>query len=93
MLTTGDSFDGRYVYFVPYGGGIAVRYDTQGQGFGAVGSWEAYNLASLNGNAAQFSGSAFDGQYVYFVPSGNGVIARFNARSPRSIPSPTPSFY
>jgi hypothetical protein len=90
---SGGQFDGRYVYFVPYGGGIVVRYDTQGQGFGTLGSWEAYNLASANGNASQFSGSAFDGQYVYFVPSGNGVIARFNAKSPPSIPSPTPSFY
>jgi hypothetical protein len=81
---SGDVFDGRYVYFIPYDNnstydGVVARYDTQATtGFEAGVSWGAFDTASLDSNAIGFQGGAFDGRYLYLVPhySPSGVIAR-----------------
>jgi len=85
----GTLFDGRYVYFVPYydGGydGYMVRYDTQA-GFVSAGSYQAFDVSSVAGNARGFQHGVFDGRYVYFVPSYNsqlgyhGMIARYDSQ-------------
>ena len=71
-------FDGRYMYFVPYGGGTnanALRYDTTGNFTHNVSnSWEVLNTNSLNPPAMGHWGGAFDGRYVYFVPFWNGTF-------------------
>jgi hypothetical protein len=96
----GGAFDGRYVYFVPnydfVGGalGLIVRYDSQ-QSFAEDGAWSSFDLATLNQQAANFAGAIFDGRYLYLVPNAYGVVARFDAREPSSLP-PGPahgSFY
>jgi hypothetical protein len=82
----GGVFDGRYVYFVPYGPkAVAVRYDTQ-QDFGAPSSWSTFALVSLDPNAQNFVGAGFDGQYVYFVPRTQSILVRFDARTPSALP-------
>ncbi|MBI4701131.1 MAG: hypothetical protein HY744_08235 [Deltaproteobacteria bacterium] len=72
----GAAFDARYVYFVPaYRGewhGLVTRYDTQGA-FDQNGSWQFFDIGSVNGAARGFNGAAFDGRYVYFVPINNGA--------------------
>ena len=71
----GATFDGRYVYFAPYGinnlsnHGEVRRYDTHGE-FTDASSWEAYNAAEhgLGVDPEGYVGAVFDGHYVYFVP-------------------------
>jgi len=76
----GGVFDGRYVYFVPwaYGTGTyhgeVMRYDTWGV-FDDTASWDAFNPGA-NGVGTRprgYRGAVFDGKYVYFVPTFNGV--------------------
>ncbi len=31
-------------------------------------------------------GAVFDGEFVYFVPGANGTVARFDAKTPPSLP-------
>jgi len=76
---TGSVFDGRYVYFVPnYNGterhGEVLRYDTT-LAFTSPAAWSAYD-AGANGVGTDpdgFTGSVFDGRYVYFAPNHNGT--------------------
>jgi len=72
----GGTFDGRYVYFAPYYNpqegftGLVVRHDT----FDALqspASWAFFDAHALGISAPGFWGAAFDGRYVYFVPSDN----------------------
>ncbi len=87
------AFDGRYVYFVPNAGGAVARVDTQAavdagsSSFTAPASWKAFDISTVNASAKQFFGAVFDGQYLYFVPNANGVVARFNARTPGALPT------
>jgi len=72
----GTGFDGRYIYYVPYynGGnsGWLVRYDTEKSYF-ENSSYEAFNLAGLNGGLVRFSNSfVFDGRFVYLTSHHNG---------------------
>lgn len=73
---TGCAFDGRYVYFVPnFNGtssGVVLRYDTKGA-YGATTSWTTFDTTTVDANAKGFVGGAFDGRYVYLVPSDNGA--------------------
>jgi hypothetical protein len=92
----GAAFDGRYVYFVPSGGGaaakpIATRYDTTAP-FSTVDSWSKFDMQPLDPPVKGFTGSVFDGRYLYLVPNSGGVVARFDARSPPSMPK-LPAFY
>ncbi len=93
----GATFDGRFIYMVPfYDGtaydGVTVRYDTQGAGFTTAGSWSTFDVSTLNANAKGYHGAAFDGQYIYLAPLNNaastphGIVARFNAKTPSWLP-------
>jgi hypothetical protein len=93
----GAAFDGRYVYLVPEqaGGfpgsttavwsGLVVRYDTQAA-FASATSWSAFDLGAVDAGAKGFRGAVFDGRYVYLIPYQDGVVARFDAKSPPSMP-------
>lgn len=72
---SGAQFDGRYIYFIPSKGtinttatytGVLWRYDTT-QTFSTTAAWSSMDLQSisLNFNACQSIGNAFDGRYVY----------------------------
>ncbi len=69
----GAVFDGRHVYYVPYGDNTAVvRYDTESP-FDAGASWESRDVAGTSGlDCRGFDGALFDGRYVYFIPFYNG---------------------
>ncbi|HEY6461198.1 MAG TPA: hypothetical protein VIY73_13630, partial [Polyangiaceae bacterium] len=75
----GALYDGRYVYMVPQQGspssgaaGVIVRYDTSGQFTKNGPQWTTFDLTSLPvpdaGTLTGFSGGAFDGNALYFVP-------------------------
>jgi hypothetical protein len=85
------------VYFVPYAvdatspttfvyDGLVVRYDTTAD-FGQATSWSSFDTTSLSQAAHGFFGAVFDGEYLYLVPSGNSVVVRFHAKTPRSLPA------
>jgi hypothetical protein len=82
---SGAGFDGRYVYFVPYnnGGfdGVVARYDTQAT-FTTAASWSTFDVATVNAGSVGFRSAAFDGRYMYFVPSYNttfdGLVTRYD---------------
>jgi hypothetical protein len=100
----GGAFDGRFVYFVPYGGakglsGVVTRYDTTQASFGSVGSWQSFDLTTLNPNAQGYASAAFDGRYLYLSPNLSAgmpahFVARFDSRSPPAVPATyTGSFF
>lgn len=67
----GGVFDGRYLYFVPAPSGSytaqILRYDTQAD-FLSASAWSAFDTKALADSAGwSFTGSAFDGRFVYFV--------------------------
>jgi len=86
----GGTFDGRYVYLVPYDNasgtpdGVVARYDTQAA-FNAAGSWATFNVATVNANAKGFAGGIFDGRYVYLVPyydiTWDGLVTRYDTQA------------
>ncbi len=74
----GAVFDGRYVYFVPFGytpmaNSKVLRLDTQGD-FKSSGSWSVYDAEGTDGlHTKGFYGGGFDGKHVYFVPYDDGT--------------------
>ena len=86
------TFDGQYVYFVPYlhhnylYGGEVLRYNTAGD-FDDPASWTACDPYDFgNNNAGGYRGAVYDGQrYLYFVPTRahhsiqyHGEVARYD---------------
>jgi hypothetical protein len=77
----GAAFDGLYLYYPPLSmEDFAARYDTSMQ-FDDPMAWMTRTVTP------GFQSSAFDGQAIYFIPSGPNAIYRFDARSPRALPS------
>jgi hypothetical protein len=89
----GGAFDGRYVYYVPTtpGFGNVVRYDTMST-FGADCAWSSVDISQQGPLASGYFGAVFDGEYIYFVPRSSGLVARFDARMPPSLPA-LPAFH
>jgi hypothetical protein len=94
----GATFDGRYLYLAPVSApqfgdsGTLARYDTTAP-FGAPSSWSTFDTTTVDANAKHFAGAVFDGRYVYLVPYvGSHVVARFDAKSPPSMPK-LPGFF
>jgi len=81
----GATFDGRYIYFVPYYTGAAyagqiTRYDTTAS-FTSASSYAVFDTEKVNSNSKGLNGAVFDGRYVYFVPSQDGPgshVARYD---------------
>jgi hypothetical protein len=65
----GGAFDGRYIYYVPHQNGVVFRYDTTSTTFGDPAGWSFFNTVKVKFLAKGYFGGAFDGRYVYFVPS------------------------
>ena len=75
---SGFTFDGRYVYGVPYGTGASkhglfFRYDTQAS-FTNSGSYTVYDITAVDSNAKGLYNACFDGRYIYLCPFYNGTI-------------------
>jgi hypothetical protein len=81
-------FDGRYLYFVPgynvAANAIVARYDTAGS-LGASGAWQTFDVSTVSAAATGFASGAFDGRYLYLVPSNNGaddgVFVRYDTQA------------
>lgn len=93
------TFDGRYVYFAPNGGGStshALRYDTQAA-FDQSTSWVSFDVAQLGAGVIDFAGNVFDGRYVYYVPletSSNqpGAAVRYDTQADFTSPASWSTF-
>lgn len=83
----GAVFDGRGITFVqnqdsnqPWG--QMAHFDTQAD-FKSASSWEFFDLPDVSTSAARgYFGGAFDGRYVYAVPSkpnGPNILARYDS--------------
>jgi hypothetical protein len=82
----GVIFDGRHVYYVPYGEcPVAVRFDTR-RPFTDDKAWQAYELKCTPGMILGFDGACFDGRYVYYIPYydegkvAHGVFLRYDTQ-------------
>ena len=76
------SFDGRYVYFIPQNSDTFLRFDTQGV-FTTVGDWDRMNMSTVQGGAEldlAYTGTSFDGRYVYYVPVDSVTFLRFDTQ-------------
>jgi alpha-tubulin suppressor-like RCC1 family protein len=87
----GGAFDGRYIYLVPNhsgpaASGLIARYDTRAT-FTAAAAWSTFDIGTVNGAAKGFAGAAFDGRYLYLAPAAGSTVARFDAKTPTSIPA------
>jgi len=74
------TFDGRYVYFAPYGSATFVRYDST-QAFNASNSWGQVAMQTAQGNTAvanAYIGCTFDGRYIYFTASNSDTFIRYD---------------
>ena len=80
----GAVFEGRYIYFAPFGyapyaHGRVLRYDTQA-GFKETAGWSVYDASLTDGlNTKGFYGATYDGRHVYFVPFNDGSNFHGNA--------------
>jgi hypothetical protein len=94
---------GRYVYYVPAYGcaaegcssaafqGFVARYDSAVP-FSDPRAWRGFDLTTVDPRLVGFSGAAFDGRHVYFVPScdnsarydcpSHGRLVRYDTREP-----------
>lgn len=86
----GGTFDGKYVYLVPWiprnaRSGLVTRYDIAAP-FATAASWEKFDTTTVDPGAKGFNGSAFDGRYVYLVPGNNdmpdGILTRYDTQAP-----------
>jgi hypothetical protein len=89
----GGVFDGRYLTLVPRGkgNGVVARYDTTA-GFASAPSWSTFDLTALSPKATSFYSGGFDGRYIYMAEywdgtEPNGLVVRFDAKSPPCIPA------
>ena len=71
----GGAFDGRYVYFVPLGNGVCLRYDTEA-GYADPTSWQAFDASTVGMGICV--GAVFDGRHLYYVQYANGIAVRFD---------------
>lgn len=84
----GGCFDGRYVYFSPFGSstahGQALRIDIT-KAF-VASNFERYDMTGINANCKGYSGCTFDGRYVYYAPTNNGsyhgYVVRYDTWGP-----------
>ncbi len=85
----GSVFDGRYVYFVPWGDndglhGEVLRFDTTGT-FIDPSAWSAFEAGEhgIGVNPVGYVGGVSDGRYIYFSPyydgeDNHGEVLRFD---------------
>jgi hypothetical protein len=98
----GGAFDGRYVYFAPYGedhatSSVVARLDTATD-FRSTAAWTVFDLAPVSSRSRGFLGATFDGRYVYFSPYAVGWgdygsdVTRFDTHRPFGDPASWSTF-
>jgi hypothetical protein len=77
----GSVFDGRYIYYTPFGSSLAIRYDTT-LAFTDAMSWKSFDLKMIRPDAVNYTTAAWDGRYVYLIPRGagspHGLVLRYD---------------
>jgi len=75
----GSTYDGHYLYFVPYTNSIVVRYDTTAS-FGSTSAWSKVDLSARFPLNLDHRGGTYDGRYVYFAPVSGGGFVRYDTQ-------------
>jgi hypothetical protein len=47
-----------------------------------VPRWQFFETGSVNMQAQAYMGGVFDGRYVYYAPSSNGIVLRYDTQAP-----------
>ncbi|MGH7436016.1 MAG: hypothetical protein ACRENE_10120 [Polyangiaceae bacterium] len=93
----GSTFDGRYLYFAPEWGGLALQYDTRSP-FTVASSWQTYDISTTvtRNLGVEWAGMGYDGRYAYFSPVANGgpfgLVVRYDTTKPFAQGSSWSSF-
>jgi hypothetical protein len=88
LASQGAIYDGHYVYFLPSidvtnaKTSVLARLDPTAPDLTAAAAWTTFDTLALDAQAT-FAGGAFDGRFVYFVPStrdgsNNGDVIRYD---------------
>ena len=92
----GGVFDGRYIYLVPNNNGSPfgqiTRYDTT-LSFTSASSYSVFDTTTVHSSSKGFHGAVFDGKYIYFIPSNNGVAFGQITRYDITLPFTSASSY
>ncbi len=78
---TGASFDGRYIYYVPFWSDTFLRFDTMGTSFTTTADWQKMSMSTAQGGATldnAYNGASFDGRYIYYVSQNSDTFVRFD---------------
>jgi hypothetical protein len=82
----GATFDGRYVYMVPWANNVTagndqtfIRYDTHG-GFTTPSSWSQFDGSSVV--TGPFIGATFDGRFVYYASRFYSSVPMYDTTQP-----------
>ena len=79
-------FDGRFMIFIPGNGSSwIVRFDTT-HPFSEHDAWKAFDLAGIHESLHGFGAAAFDGAWVYMVPSSGNTLLRYDVTMPFQDP-------
>jgi len=70
-VQVGSSFDGKYIYAANYTTGVVRRYDTT-QVFTDSGSWDSFDMTTLDADLLGAWTTMFDGRYLYIGLYHNG---------------------
>lgn len=89
------AFDGTYVYVVPgIGSTIALRQNVQND-FENANQWESFDLTRAAPTIGTYAASAFDGRYIYLIPSSTGtaaILLRYDTQLPFTDPTSWQSY-
>ncbi len=89
------AFDGTYVYIVPgIGSTLALRQNVQND-FGNANQWESFDLTRVAATIGTYAASAFDGRYIYMIPSSTGaaaILLRYDTQHSFTDPASWQSF-
>lgn len=79
----GTCYDGRYIYYAPYGSRYFVRQDTK-YALDQTSTFEQMEVESVNRDMTTggWFGCVFDGRHVFYIPSYNNHVVRYKLGHP-----------
>jgi hypothetical protein len=80
----GGGFDGRYLYLSPHTQAVVARFDSTATSIGSAAAWSTFDLTRVvqTGALPVYSGTAFDGRFVYFLPgAAPNILVRYDRLS------------
>jgi hypothetical protein len=76
-VTAPDGADGNGGPDAPQESGVVTTYND----LGSLQLWQSIDLGKVNSDFTGYVGGAFDGRYLYFAPSQNGLAQRYDTQA------------